>query len=423
MATILENERRDWTFIILSSVSGFLLVGLYALLTKIFPGKSDWLVLITYVLFAVCFDVRHLFSTYSRTYLDKVYFKENKSWLNTSFFIILMVPVIALFLLSGSEGLAYNSGIVFTFFFRVTTVLGFYHLIKQNWGFMAIYKKKMNEPEDGSDKWEKLMLLSGSFIPLIIVAKLSPVWFPAESYFIAPDAASAVYVIGMWSKIAMFSLGLSIVLLLVGYVIKVIPQYKHVSRNLGWFFLFTFVLMQALLTRGSDILYVILAITVCIFIISTAVSISKAVKFGKFNTKKWAVLISSLILYNGILLLPVENKIVLVMGITIPHNIQYLTFVNFFNARYYSNSIKNHGLAKTMSQKIGLFILLSFIYSILFETFRTGTKYIPLGISGESLYLLVNTVGVVFLSMALHHYYMDAVIWRVRKDKNLSEAV
>lgn len=423
MATILESERKDWSFIIFSSVSGFLLVGVYAFLVKAFPDKSDWPVLITFLIFAVCFDIRHLFSTYSRTYLDKIYFQDNKRWLNTSFLVILFVPLISLFILSGKEYLSFNSGAVFTFFFRVTTILGFYHLIKQNWGFMAIYKKKMNEPDDGSDKWEKLMLLSGSFIPLIMVAKLSPVWFPAEVYFIHPDINTESYVMQMWSKLTMFSLIISIVLLLAGYVIKVIPQYKYVSRNLGWFFLFTFIFMKALLARGADVLYVLLAIAIVIFIVSSVISVLKAIRFGRFNTKKWGVLISSLVLYNGILLLPIENKTVLVMAITIPHNVQYLTFVNFFNAKYYGNSTKNHGMAKTMSQKIGLFILMSFIYSILFETFRTGTRYMSFGFSNENVYLLANIIGVIFLSMVLHHYYMDAIIWRVRKDKDLSKNI
>jgi hypothetical protein len=41
-------------------------------------------------------------------------------------------------------------------------------------------------------------------------------------------------------------------------------------------------------------------------------------------SKKRAVFTVSLVLYHGILFLPIENKFVLVMAITIPHNIQYL---------------------------------------------------------------------------------------------------
>lgn len=423
MGTILENERKDWLFIIFSSVSGFLLVGFYLLMDRLFSGQPEIALLITFLIYAVFFDVRHLFSTYSRTYLDKTYFQENKRWLNMSFAVIMLIPLLALLLIARGNYFSYNTGIVFTFLLRITTVLGFYHLVKQNWGFMVIYKKKMNEPQDGSDRWEKMMLLSGSFIPFVIVAIIYPVWFPSEQNFIFPEPYLKDYIAEMWNKIALYTLFFSIFLLLIGYAFNSLPQYKYVSRNLGAFFLGTFVFMKVLLSWGPDVLYVILSVVIVLFLISTLMSIRKALKQKLFNKKKWSVLISSLILYSGILLLPIENKAILVMAITIPHNIQYLTFVNFFNSKFYLASKKEHGLATRMSRKIGYFIVISFLYSVVYETFRTGTKFVPLSESEEHQYIITNVIAVIFLSMSLHHYYLDAVIWRVRKDKNISESV
>lgn len=422
MTTILENERKDWLFIIFSSFSGFLLVGFYLLMGKLLPNQPEVALLTTFLIYAVFFDVRHLFSTYSRTYLDKAYFSENKRWLHVSFAVIVFIPLLAVLLIARGDYFSYNTGIVFTFLLRMTTVLGFYHLVKQNWGFMVIYKKKMNEPQDNSDKWEKMMLLSGSFIPFVIVAIICPVWFPSEQSFIFPEAHLKDYITEMWNKIALYTLFFSIFLLLVGYVFNSLPQYKYVSRNLGLFFLGVFVLLKMFLNWGTDVLYVVLSGVVLLFVISTAMSIQKALKQKLLNKKKWAVLISSLVLYGGILLLPIENKSVLVMAVTIPHNIQYLTFVNFFNSKFYSASKKEHGLAKRMSQKIGYFIVISFLYSVLYESFRTGTKYVSFG-TPEMQYIIGNLIAVFFLSMSLHHYYLDAVIWRVRKDKNISDSV
>ena len=98
MTTILATEKRDWTFIVFSSLSGFMLVGFYLLMQAVFPKQPDIVVLITFLIYAIFFDVRHLFSTYSRTYLDRVYLKENKKWLNTSFFLIIALPLLVLFL-------------------------------------------------------------------------------------------------------------------------------------------------------------------------------------------------------------------------------------------------------------------------------------------------------------------------------------
>lgn len=423
MTTILENERKDWLYIIFSSVSGFALVGFYLLLKAVFPGNPELSLLVTFLIYAVFFDVRHLFSTYSRTYLDKVYLHENKSWLHISFAAIILIPLLALLWIARGDYFSYNTGIVFTYLLRMTTVLGFYHLVKQNWGFMAIYKKKMNEPDDGSDRWEKWMLLSGSFIPFVLAAIIYPVWFPSEQSFIYPEFHLADYMNRMWNAIAFYTVLFSIALLLVGYVFKSRPQYKYVSRNLGLFFLGVFVLMKALLNWGMIVLYAVLAGVVILFLVAAFMSIRKAVKQQLFNRKKWAVLVASLVLYGGILLLPVENKSVLVMAVTIPHNIQYLTFVNFFNAKFYSNSPKDHGLAKRMSQKVGFFIMVSVVYAVVYESFRTGTRFLPLGVPEETQYVIGNAIAVVFLSMSLHHYYLDAVIWRVRKDKDISETV
>jgi hypothetical protein len=423
MQTILENEKKDWLYIIFSPVSGFLLVGFYLLMNTVFLNQPDISLLLTFLVYAVFFDVRHLFSTYSRTYLDKVYFKENKRWLHLTFALIILLPILALLFIGKGEYYWYNNGIVCLFLVRMTTVLGFYHLIKQNWGFMAIYKKKMNEPEDGSDRWEKMMLLSGSFIPLILISILSPAWFPSEQMFLYPEPHLAGYVAEVFREIAFYTLLFAVFLLLVGYGLKSAPQYKYVSRNLGLFFLFTFLLIQILFKWGMDVLYVLLIAVSVVFVLSTVMSAYKALKQKVINTKKWAVLISSLILYNGILLLPIENKLILVMAITIPHNIQYLTFVNFFNRKFYTNSKQEHGLAKRMSQKIGLFLIISFVYAVLYESFRTGSKFLPLGITAEERYVIANFIAVFFLSMSLHHYYLDAIIWRVRKDKEISETV
>lgn len=80
-------------------------------------------------------------------------------------------------------------------------------------------------------------------------------------------------------------------------------------------------------------------------------------------------------------------------------------------------------MAKKMAQKAVFFIAASFIYAVVYELFRTGTKYILTGVAPETEYVLGNAIALLFLSMSLHHYYLDAVIWRVRKDKNISQSV
>lgn len=420
MESILRTTRQDWAYIILSTLSGFLIIGFYFLLKNGLELEPETSLLITLLLFTLLFDVRHFFSTYSRTFLDKHYFRENKSWLLGSTAAIFLIPLAVYFILIQGEVMDYNSYLVFVFGRRITLILGFYHLVKQNWGFMAIYKKKFNEPEDGSDRWDKLLLLSGSFLPLAYISKTDLVWFQDEASVFTPNANDLMYIVEFWGKLAGSCLILSLLFLLAGFALKLRAQYKFVSRNLGFYFLGLFILIKLILNNGSDaVLNAILIALLAVFGISLAMSVQKALKFGKFNTGKWAVLISSLVLYNGILLLPleIENKTILVIGITIPHNIQYLTFVKFFSSKQYANSDKDHGLAGILSRKIIVFAGASLLFALLFELGRVGTGYF----AATDSWLLKNTVAIIFLSFVLHHYYLDAVIWRVRKDQGLSK--
>lgn len=437
MNNILENDKKDWIFIILSPISGFLIIGLYYALNYFLNGRVieglglELSYFITLIIFSLIFDVRHFFSTYSRTYLDKIYYTENKKWLNTSFLAIIFIPLIAYTVLVSGESLAFDSLLVAAFAVRITLVLGFYHLIKQNWGFMAIYKNKFKEPADGSDRWEKLSLLSGSFIPFILLAKNKLIWFPNETPFFTPKAEEALYVFDKWHQVSLACFVIALFFALIGFVIKSRPQYTFVSRNLAYYFFGIFLFIQSVLKSGfeSTILFCLLAM-VSLFIVSISITIYKAIQFGKFNTRKWAVFIGSLLLYNVVLMLPVDNQFLLIMGITTPHNIQYLKFVNVFNLKQYSNSNANHGIAKTLSKRLGLFLIVSIVFATIFEFFRTGARFIPdlmvepgQAFASNTVYFLSNALVLVFISLVLHHYYLDAVIWRVRKDEKLNKNI
>ena len=422
METILNNSKKDWLLIILSSAAGFLLVGFYFLL-QYFVNETISL-LVTLAVYSVFFDIRHLFATYTRTLFDRDFMQSNRKWFLSSWRLIVLIPMILMLIVSYGDFTAYNSQIILSFLTRLTFILGFYHLIKQNWGFIAIYKKKFGEPEDGSDRWDKLMLLSGSFLPFIWISIQYPIWFMGEESAFSPSETEYVYVIAFWQKIAVTCLLLSLTFLLVGFAKKTIPQFKYVSRNLAYLFFGVFLLILIISkSESNSVLYVLLGGFAVIFILSLFMSIQKAIAFGKFNSGKWAVLISSLVLYNGILLLPIEQKYILVMAVTIPHNIQYLSFVKEMNERTYLDANRKQDLAMLFAKKFGLLVIVSALYALAFEGLRTGVKYIPLFNTGDTMILVRNVILVFFIGMVLHHYFLDAVIWRVRKDKNLSEKI
>lgn len=420
MDSILESKTKDQLYIIYSAISGFLLIGFYYFLCNFVHLNPDTSIFITFLIFSIFFDIRHLFPTYSRTFFDKQYMAEHRKWYYFSWFLVLFIPVCSFIYLSSGQFSSYNSFIVFSFLLRLTYLLGFYHLIKQNWGFMAIYKKKFNEPEDGSDRWEKLMLLSGSFISFTYLSWKNPVWFKwIDPYAFSPDDKAYLYTVEIWHKIAATSFVFALFFLFIGFVAKVIPAYRFVSRNLGFLFLFVFILIKWILSVGKDLpLQTLLSLLIFIFIISSFFVFRRTFQKKIFNKEKFMVLFASLILYNGVALIPLDNIHLFAMAVTLPHDIQYLEFVHFFNRKYYANSTKNHGFAKKLAMKTPLFIFITFVYAFIFEGLRTGVAYVP--IYTDSFNYFRNLIAVFFLGMVHHHYYLDAVIWRVRKDQQIS---
>jgi hypothetical protein len=422
MESILNSPLKDRWYLIYSSLAGFLLVAVYYTLKDVLKVGDGVAFFSVFAVFTVFFDVRHFFPTYTRTLLDKSFMIENKGWFLTSWAFIILIPIIALVLLSSGDYRAFNSYLIFSFILRLTYIIGFYHLIKQNWGFMAIFKKKHMETEDGSDRWEKLTLLSGSFLPFVFVSLKYPVWFDGGQYIFAPKADQLTYILDFWQKISLTIMLLGMFFLLIGYAVKSLPQYKFVSRNLGWLFVGLFILVRWILSSGKDVpLISIMVVLAAVFVFSLYKSIVLERRRKSFNKDKWMVLISSLILYNVVLLIPIENKFVMIMAITIPHNIQYIGFTGVFNKRYYTGSNKEHGIAKFLTEKTLLLFVVSVFYAIVFELSRTGIRYVDWFDSNDTMRFIRNIIGVFFLAMVWHHYYLDAVIWRVRKDKDLSK--
>lgn len=96
-----------------------------------------------WVLFVLVIDVGHVWSTIFRTYLDKEEFKQHYQ-------ILLVAPVLSflvVFLISWQS--------VF-WFWRLLAYLALFHFVKQQYGFLALYKKKAKDfgiQKALKDKW------------------------------------------------------------------------------------------------------------------------------------------------------------------------------------------------------------------------------------------------------------------------------
>src|SRR4030095_6160815 len=115
------SARDDLVWFIGSVLSSYALLFLYV---------RGWLPLVVMAaVWAILIDAPHVFGTFSRTYFDK---NERATrgrllWGSLLFFVVGPVLVLA--------------GAGFVFFF-VAALWAYYHLVKQHYGFMVLYKKK-----------------------------------------------------------------------------------------------------------------------------------------------------------------------------------------------------------------------------------------------------------------------------------------
>jgi hypothetical protein len=146
------SPRYDLTFFIGSCVFTFLFFGLYQIAHRTFGwmwgGDS---VLITYFLFTALFDHPHIFQTFSRTYADKMEFARRKRLYTYGLVVTIAV------------------GFVFVFFHWEAYLIvgaslyGTWHIIRQHYGFIKIYKAINNDREPLDNVLDALAYFTGMF--------------------------------------------------------------------------------------------------------------------------------------------------------------------------------------------------------------------------------------------------------------------
>ena len=143
------SARQDLIWFIGSVASSYLLMVLYVTgILPLVPMVAGWAILI---------DAPHVFGTFSRTYFDASEWKTRKRLLLGSLLFFVVGPTLVLL------------GLGFTFFF-VAALWAYYHLVKQHYGFMVLYKKKNNDlaPVDNAlDRWLLMFAFNYPFVAFI----------------------------------------------------------------------------------------------------------------------------------------------------------------------------------------------------------------------------------------------------------------
>jgi len=347
------SAREDLIWFIGSVASSYLLLILYVTgVLPLIPMVAGWAILI---------DAPHVFGTLSRTYFDRSEWQTRRRLLLGSLLFFVVGPALVLL------------GLGFTFFF-VAALWAYYHLVKQHYGFMVLYKKKNNDLAPIDNALDRLLLMFAFNYPFVA--------------FIANDPTAMARV----PPILRGGVNAAATLLLIGTIVLAI----------GW------------LIR----------------------QIQRAISREPLNVPKYLLLAAAIPMHWVALVTPMPAKpIALVAILTIYHNLQYHRLIWFHNQKYrYAGGspagardarVPQFGPAAVISRRLIFYIAFGILFGIIYQGPRQFLGYLNLhtGDSPAALSMPIQ-LGIAFLwGYAFIHYYLDSKIWRVRRDPAVGKAL
>ncbi|HEX8087660.1 MAG TPA: hypothetical protein VF762_02330, partial [Blastocatellia bacterium] len=150
------NKRDDLIWFIGSVVTSYAFLAANLALVKF--GLS--VMIVTWV-WALGFDGPHVFGTISRTYADREERQNRARLLYGSLSLFLLGPAMLL-----ADGLLGTNAMGPLFFF-FASLWAYYHLVKQHYGFMILYKKKNNDLREVDNLIDRAFLLIGMTYPFV----------------------------------------------------------------------------------------------------------------------------------------------------------------------------------------------------------------------------------------------------------------
>ncbi|MCU1263897.1 MAG: hypothetical protein JWM21_215 [Acidobacteria bacterium] len=382
------SARDDLVWFIGSVLSSYALLALYVSgILPLVPMVAAWAILI---------DAPHVFGTFSRTYFDRTERRNRARLLWGSLFFFVVGPLMVLA----------HAGLVFFF---IAALWAYYHLVKQHYGFMVLYKKKNGDLAPLDNALDRLLLLFAFNYPFVA--------------FIARDPEAMARV----------------------------PAVLHSSV--------------------SGLALLLLAGTIILGVAWLARQFQRAILGQALDVPKYLLLAAAIPMHWIVLLTPMPHKPIAIVAIlTIYHNLQYHRLIWFHNKKYQSlsgtggsgtgvspvvravggvgvspmvreggltsqhhaqdahaTSRQPYGAAELISRRLLFYIAFGVLFGIIYQGPRQYLGYVSIthgGGSGTSEQTLPMQLGIAFLwGYAFIHYYLDSKIWRVRRDPSVGKAL
>ncbi len=377
------NKKADLILFIGGAITGYLMFFLHAGL--------HLNMLMVWFIWVVLIDTPHFYSTYLRTYFDREEYQARKKLLLGSLSWLLVGPA-----LIGLSYLLYLAGIgiyiaPFVLFVIFFNLWAYWHVVRQHYGILALYKRKNSDFGDVDTKIDKYLLYGGLIAPFLTFAirhpearalfGLNPEFppYPTASVF-----SSSFFAQMHWEHALVYLSVTFMIVILSIFIGRQVQLWKAGQPlNMPKIFFFT-----ALIPLYAYINY------------SPAVLTAPLIAFTAF--------------------------------VTIYHDVQYHAIVWFYSQnRYHRPGVdkKKYGLAVTLSKNFGIYALAGIAMAALLRVtgsiFDVTPGLDPLVKTSQITLFGDVTLSALFLSIVIgipmHHYFVDQFIWRPSKDRELRE--
>src|SRR5689334_9741280 len=341
------SRKDDLIWFIGSVVASYLFLAANLWLVKL--GMSVMLVVWVW---ALGFDGPHVFGTVSRTYADNEERAKRARLYYGTLSLFLLGPLMLLL------DVILHTSVFGPAFFFFASLWAYYHLVKQHYGFMILYKKKNSDLAEIDNLIDRAFILLGMTYPFVR--------FLTHSYAakerIEAMGASVESGPAWWLETFVFSAFVISLTLFVGRQAQRLYQRQPINAPK------------------------LLLLAACL-------------------PMHWVVLR---------LLEPVQpaaaGALAAVATLTIYHNIQYHRIIWFHNRNKYARQgAARYGAASVISKNVWTYIG----FAILFGAAYHIPHYTV--VKPDSFWMAFIWGG------AFTHYYLDSKIWRVRRDKQLNE--
>jgi hypothetical protein len=331
-------------------------------------------VLVLFWVWTIALDGPHIGAAFTRTYADREEWRSRRRVLLVSLLTFAVGPLFLLLnAVTGSQD-------PFLLFLGLVTFYAYYHVVRQHYGFLALYKARNRDGDRIDFQVDRAFLYVGCWAPYVYFLLTHPkarvlLRLPPEGPSGLLDRAALVLCLGLWGAA------------LLAFVVRLFARPRERLRQ----------------PQTAYLLITVLLYSVVYFFVA---------RFEPAYAQS-----------NG----PDQDFLLLSVVTSIFHSIQYLGLVWFHNRnRYGAPSDVDYGPARPINRSIGSYLLVCLIFSaVVYLGSAASTGVFPVFHFGQGLRwgsVSLNQVGLsLWWGIALNHYYLDQKIWRIRGDAQLKK--